>query len=280
MKEIILIKNWTLICICGFLFILLNFFILRREKEDVRGMKQMLSNINEGLKQKENGYFSYNRIKEFLTRNGIDFFYNNKVTPFNFILFKFLIAFLASFICIQVWFLPFFILIGILGFFIPDIIVLHSNKSDNEQMLPDIKKVYDIIKVQTTAGVYLTESLSECYLFVKNERLKDALLQMNNEIIAKKTMEEAVYNFNRQFHNPYIDTFCMIINQSLVSGKKIQILEDISISINNVQGAIYYLDKEKIDRRIQVLELMIYIALMLICVFGISADVMSGILNF
>lgn len=279
LKEIIIIRNGLLICICILIFLLLN-HAQKKERKGNGRINLMLLNIGGKLNRNKNGYFSYERIMEFLTRNGVDFIYQKKVSPIKFIVFKFLMGFLASLMCLQVSATPVFIPVGILVFFIPDIIIIYSNKSDNEHMLPDIKKIYDVIKVQALAGVYLTESLSECYLIVKNERLKDALLQMNNEIIAKKTMEEAVFNFNIQFHNSYIDTFCMIIKQSLVSGKKIQILEDISSNINNVQSAIYYLDKEKIDRRIQILELMIYIALMVICVFGISADVMSAILNF
>lgn len=280
MKEIMIAKRIVLVIIVITVFILLHFFILSPNKKKSKILNKTLLSLDARMKRRKEGYFSYNRIREFLRKNGIDFIYQREVEPLNFVMVKVTAALLLLFISIELMPAVIGVFIGIVGFFIPDMIILYSNKSDNERMLSDIKKVYDIIKVQTTAGVYLTDSLSECYLVVKNERLKSALLEINNEIIARKSIEEAVSNFNNQFHNSYIDTFCIIIKQSLISGKKLQILEDISISIEDVQSAIYDIDKEKTDRKIQMLELMIYIALMAICILGVSADVMWAIKYF
>ena len=46
------------------------------------------------------------------------------------------------------------------------------------------------LKIQTKAGVFLSYSLSECYLIVKNARLKAAMLEMTNKIVIKNDVNE------------------------------------------------------------------------------------------
>lgn len=109
--------------------------------------------------------------------------------------------------------------LALAGFFIPDIYAKVSNNSDNEKILLDIRGIFDTIRIKTEGGMFLTSAIMECYKNTRNRRLKQALFEMNAQIIAKNDIRETVDVFNSKFKNKYIDTLCVILKQSLEAGK-------------------------------------------------------------
>ena len=67
---------------------------------------------------------------------------------------------------------------AVIAFFVPDILINISNNADNDSMLTDIESIYDIMRIQARAGVFIQDSLMDCYLPTKNARLKSALLEL------------------------------------------------------------------------------------------------------
>ena len=102
-------------------------------------------------------------------------------------------------------------------------------------MLPDIESMYDIMKIQARAGVFIQDSLMDCYISTSNKRLKAAILELCNQIGTNKTMEEAVDNFSRKFSNRHIDVLCIVLTQAQSSGKTVQILSDMNEQINQLR---------------------------------------------
>lgn len=172
------------------------------------------------------------------------------------------------------------IVLGVIGFFLPDILLTISNSIDNDAMLEDIKCVYDTLRIQTKAGVFLTASLSECYLAVRNKRLKRALLELTNDISTRREVDDALERFNGKFDCGQIDIFCIIIGQSMESGRSVKALEDISLQMNDLQHAINMKEKEALDRKVQIIELLVFIGLLAVTVYSLGVEVMSSILVF
>lgn len=247
----------------------------------VKKFTKMTNNLMEvGLKKSSSGYFSYGRIEKYLEKMGVNDMFDNNVSPSTFILVKIFMALILGLVGIKegIWILT--VALGLLGFFLPDIFINISNNEDNDKILVDLKKVYDTLRIQTKAGVFLTSSIAECYLVAENRRLKKALLELNNKIIAKNDIETAIEEFNAKFKNPYIDTFCIVIKQSLESGKTVQILEDLSAQIKDIQQAISIKEAERVKYKLESLQFLIYVGVIAIVVYGIFTELMSSLMNF
>lgn len=236
--------------------------------------------INGRLKRKSHGYFSYETISTMLRSHGVHFMFNSEVEPSSFFLCKLLIGVLLSLVGFkESSFLIAMILFSI-GFYVPDFIIKISNDNDNEKMLVDIKSIYDTLRIQTKAGVHFKNALGECYLAVKNSRLKSALLGLNSSIIANQDIESALDDFSSQFKNEYIDTLCIIIEQSQENGQSVQILNDISNQIKDIQHAISLKEKARVDRKIQMMQFFIFVGVLAVCLYALGIELFASLMGF
>lgn len=232
------------------------------------------------LKKSKLNYFNFHSIQKFLKARGAVYMFGEMATPVTFLLVK-LLAFLLMFM-VGISFNSILagLILGVLGFFLPDILLNVSNSMDNDTMLSDIKCIYDTLRIQTKAGVFLSASLCECYLAVKNRRLKSALLELTNDISTRRENDDALERFNEKFDFGQIDIFCIVIRQSMESGRSVKVLEDLSLQMNDLQRAINMKEKEALDRKVQVIELMLFIGLLAVTVYSLGVEVISSALIF
>ena len=236
--------------------------------------------VGKALKKSKINYFNFESIQRFLNTKGANYLFGENATPVNFMIFKVVVLLLMFMTGISLGGILEGVLLGAAGFFLPDILLTISNSTDNDAMLSDMKCVYDTLRVQTKAGVFLSASLCECYLAVKNRRLKSALLELTNDISTRFEVEEALERFNSKFDCGQIDIFCIVIRQSMESGRSVKALEDLSMQMNDLQHAINIKEKEALDRKVQVVELLIFIGLLAVTVYSLGVEVMSSILVF
>lgn len=232
------------------------------------------------LKKSKLNYLNFDSIQRFLKSKGAVYMFGEMATPVTFLVLKTL-AFLLLFV-VGISFDSFLaaVLLGILGFFMPDMLLNLSNSMDNDAMLSDIKCIYDTLRIQTKAGVFISASLCECYLAVKNRRLKSALLELTNDISTRRDIEDALERFNEKFDCGQIDIFCIVIRQSMESGRSVKVLEDLSLQMNDLQRAINTKEKEALDRKVQVIELLLFIGLLAVTVYSMGVEVLSSLMIF
>ena len=232
------------------------------------------------LKKSKLNYFNFHSIQKFLKTRGAVYMFGEMATPVTFLMVKLLAFLLLFMVGISFNSVPAGLLLGVLGFFMPDILLNVSNSMDNDTMLSDIKCIYDTLRIQTKAGVFLSASLCECYLAVKNRRLKSALLELTNDISTRREIDDALERFNEKFDFGQIDIFCIVIRQSMESGRSVKVLEDLSLQMNDLQRAINMKEKEALDRKVQVIELMLFIGLLAVTVYSLGVEVISSALIF
>ena len=232
------------------------------------------------LKKSKLNYFNFHSIQKFLKTRGAVYMFGEMATPVTFLLVKMLAFLLLFMVGISFDSIPAGLILGVLGFFMPDILLNVSNSMDNDTMLSDIKCIYDTLRIQTKAGVFLSASLCECYLAVKNRRLKSALLELTNDISTRREIDDALERFNEKFDFGQIDIFCIVIRQSMESGRSVKVLEDLSLQMNDLQRAINMKEKEALDRKVQVIELMLFIGLLAVTVYSLGVEVISSALIF
>lgn len=232
--------------------------------------------IQDSMKKTQIDIFNYESINLYLMRYGVKFMFGDVITPISYYGIKFIGAFLFCIIGIKLG--GFLIGIGswVLGFYTIDLVIRISNAQDNDKMAKDIRSIYDTLRLQTKANVYLLQALGECYLCVQSERLKVALLKLTSNMMTNCDIDSAIDEFNLQFKNSYIDTFCIIIKQSLESGKSVQILEDMSNQISDVQRSIDLKDKEALERLIQLFQLLLFVGMVAICLYYLCLEIGNG----
>ena len=252
------------------------------------GWKESVSRISDKgadfagriLKKSKMSYLNFDSMQRFLTTKGAVYMFGDAATPVSFLAVKAISCLLLFITGMSLGGILLGIVLGITGFFVPDMLLNLSNSMDNDAMLSDIKCIYDTLRIQTKAGVFLSASLCECYLAVRNRRLKSALLELSNDISTRYEIEDSLERFNEKFDCGQIDIFCIVIRQSMESGRSVKVLEDLSMQMNDLQHAINLKEKEALDRKVQIIELLIFVGLLAVTVYSLGVEVMSSILNF
>ena len=265
------------------------FFVIVRVNWAARGeefSEKTKLRITGQLKNARSGnYFNFDRINDMLHRKGVYYMFDGGITPVTFLLLKFAIAVFVILVALSLAGTSLAgILIslaaGVAGFFVLDLLIHVSNESDNEDMLMDIKKVFDTLKIQTKGSVHLSNALLECYLVVSNRRLKKEMQKMSSYILATNDVTTAVTNFNRQFENQYIDSLCMTLLQAQDNGKSVQLLDDLSKQIASMQMAINIKEQDRIDRKTQLFEVLIFVGIIAFSIYALMSSLMDSLMTF
>lgn len=263
-----------IIILISIIYISVNVFILIMMNKKVS--KFTFLKLEENLKKSKKGIQLYENLDKKLNKYGISYKYK-WITPINYILLKLFVSILIFVLVLISINLEIAIISSIAVFLIFDFIIKASNNSDNEEIMIDLKNVYDTLRIQTKAGVYLTKALTECYLSVSNKRLKSALLDLNNKITRDNDVETVLNQFQAKFNNRYIDTFCIVIKQSIYSGKTVQILEDLSTQIKDIEEALNIKLLRKIKSKLSMYQVLIFIGMILMVLFVVFIQIQDSL---
>ncbi len=170
----------------------------------------------------------------------------------------------------------------LIGFILPGLVFRISDARDNEQMTGDIRKLYEYVKIQVKAGMYLTNTLSACYLAISNRRLKQGLLELNSRLIATNSVAVAIADFGEKFTNEYIAYFCLIVSQSEQSGRMAQMLDDMTRQLEDLERYMMNQKRGRMERKVLLLTLFVFVGILLIAAYQLATSLLasvSGIMN-
>ena len=278
LEQVVLLKNILLVVLP--ILLLLIFMKIKWKENMEKTMDAGADFAGRILKKSKMSFLNFDSIQRFLKSKGAVYLFGDTATPVTFVTVKVLLLLLLFLMGVSIGGILPGMFFGMVGFFLPDMLLTISNSADNDAMLEDIKCIYDTLRIQTKAGVFLSASLCECYLAVKNRRLKSALLELTNDISTRHEIEDALERFNEKFDCSQIDIFCIVIRQSMESGRSVKVLEDLSLQMNDLQHAINLKEKEALDRKVQIIELLIFVGLLAVTIFSLGMEVISSILTF
>ena len=232
--------------------------------------------LNTQLKDSKVKAFNFEEIESYINRSGLGFMTGYKITPLTYTLIKLFIAIIFMIAGLQENLFIGLILLPV-GYFGLDFIINQSDKADNAAMLDDIKNIYDTLRIQTKAGVYITSVITDCYLVVQNTRLKDALLKLTSDIAAKNDVEDALDKFRAKFNNDYINTLVIIIKQSMKTGQASKMFEDIRNQITDIEAAMVMNEKISIQTKITLVQLLLYSTVIVVAIFIAMTSLSTGL---
>ena len=220
--------------------------------------------------------FNYDAVEQYINSSGLAYMTNYKMTPLMYIMLRIVLALFIMILGLQFNLFAGLALLPI-GYFGLDFIINMSDKADNDKMLADIEDVYDTLRIQTKAGVYITSVLTDCYLVVKNKRLKSAFLKLTSDIAAKNDIDTALDDFRGKFRNEYIDTLVIIIKQSMQTGQAAKMFDDIREQIADIDAAMLINEKNSINSKIIFVQMIVYVAIIVVAVYITFISITSGL---
>lgn len=247
--------------------------IIQKQYSKMQGQgKQFLT---ENMKRAKGKSFNYDYMDAFINKYGVNFMIKG-ITPVGYVALKLVASVFVMLVTMHenvVLGLAF----GPACYYILDFIFIESNKSDNKLMLEDIKNVYDTLRIQIKAGVYITSVLTDCYLVVKNKRLKKAFLELTSDIAAKNDLEESLDRFTYKFDNQYIDNLATVIKQSMTTGQAGKMFDDIKGQINDIENAMVEAEKQRINAQILTVQALMYVAILVSTVYLCLGQLGAGL---
>ncbi len=167
--------------------------------------------------------------------------------------------------------------ISILGFFLVDIINYISNEDDKNKIRMDLADVYDLVTLQTVAGVSIGHALLEAYTVCKNGRFKKSLIRLAARINLSKNIEKALDDFNDEYDMPEIDSFVALIKESVSSGVSEDALDDQSTSLKAVNSIYTASQTEKIDMYVLAISMMLLGGIVILVYYVIGSNMMQSV---
>lgn len=286
-KEFIYSLNPTYVELVATLFlvvtlILATIFIsgfLRSEQLKKMGNKAYMvtrQSLLNSMKASTIKSFNYDVVEQYINSSGLAYMTNYKMTPLMYIVLRIVLALFLMILGLQFNLFAGLALLPI-GYFGLDFIINMSDKADNDKMLADIEDVYDTLRIQTKAGVYITSVLTDCYLVVKNKRLKSAFLKLTSDIAAKNDIDTALDDFRGKFRNEYIDTLVIIIKQSMQTGQAAKMFDDIREQIADIDAAMLINEKNSINSKIIFVQMIVYVAIIVVAVYITFISITNGL---
>lgn len=286
-KEFIYSLNPTYVELAATLFLVITLILatifisgfLRSEQLKKMGNKAYMvtrQSFLNSMKASTIKSFNYDAVEQYINSSGLAYMTNYKMTPLMYIMLRIVLALFLMILGLQFNLFAGLALLPI-GYFGLDFIINMSDKADNDKMLADIEDVYDTLRIQTKAGVYITSVLTDCYLVVKNKRLKSAFLKLTSDIAAKNDIDTALDDFRGKFRNEYIDTLVIIIKQSMQTGQAAKMFDDIREQIADIDAAMLINEKNSINSKIIFVQMIVYVAIIVVAVYITFISITNGL---
>lgn len=275
-----------LIVFCMFfisaLLSVLVYKIYKKNQEDkiLRAKREIIEIENENIKKLSEKFFKnrkkkYNELQIYLSRCGANHMLQRVVDPLEFIIANVVFAVILAVLGHVI----FGILGAVIGFFIGynilKVLLDMSNDMDNDEILNDVRSLYETLIIKTEGGIFLTESIKQCYKVVSNKRLKKALLQLSSELAVTNNIKDSLDRFNLKFSNRYINTFCITVKQCLESGMTLNSLNDITNQFNKIQQAIEIKQNSKLEMEITITQTLVIVAMLVLIMFVLASNLMD-----
>ncbi len=279
MREIGITIGWKGLPVLAAVLVFVGIIrVLTEGRKDLLILKRF-EELGGLLADRGRGMAWYQRTEALLIANGAAEHFGRRIMPASYLAVKILLGSggLAVFGAMEYVY-------GVIAFAVlyalPGILLRYLNGRDNERMLPDLKLVYHGLEIQLKAGIYVTDALAECYGCVSEKRLKQALLDLAGDIVMQSDIYRAMDDFQSKFDNRYIDTLCITLLQALESGQAVELLNDLSEQVKDMEIAVINRKKGALDRSLTFYQLGILTAVLGVVLYACVTQMFAAALFF
>ena len=165
-------------------------------------------------------------------------------------------------------------------YYVPELLLLYLNRQDNRKMMPDLQLIYQALEVQTCAGVYVTDALTECCQSVRTQRLQQALMELSGDLVIQSDLVTALSDFQQKFDNRQIDALCITLIQAGESGQAVDLLKDMGEQLKDMELTVLQQQKSALDRSITFYQLGMLGAVLGIILYACVGYMFRAVVQF
>lgn len=156
------------------------------------------------------------------------------------------------------------------------LVLVLIDQRNNREMLDDVSFLYDATAIQLTSNIYMVEAISNCLLYIRNKRLKQALTELCSNLSLGGDVRAATKDFSEKFNNEYLDTFCSVIVQvTTETGEAGKLIEDMSKQLSVLKETNFASQKKATENKLQLCIIGIFIVFTVL-IFYLCIASMTG----
>ena len=214
-----------------------------------------------------------------LRKNGAKFHYGKKITPVKYLLMRLFLS-LGAVLTLESIGWGYALLAAMGLYYVPELLLLYLNRQDNRKMMPDLQLIYQALEVQTCAGVYVTDALTECCQSVRTQRLQQALMELSGDLVIQSDLVTALSDFQQKFDNRQIDALCITLIQAGESGQAVDLLKDMGEQLKDMELTVLQQQKSALDRSITFYQLGMLGAVLGIILYACVGYMFRAVVQF
>ena len=214
-----------------------------------------------------------------LRKNGAKFHYGKKITPVKYLLMRLFLS-LGAVLALGTIGWGYALLAAMGLYYVPELLLLYLNRQDNRKMMPDLQLIYQALEVQTCAGVYVTDALTECCQSVRTQRLQQALMELSGDLVIQSDLVTALSDFQQKFDNRQIDALCITLIQAGESGQAVDLLKDMGEQLKDMELTVLQQQKSALDRSITFYQLGMLGAVLGIILYACVGYMFRAVVQF
>ena len=133
---------------------------------------------------------------------------------------------------------PLTVIAAVAGWFFLDLVLRFSNKSSNDEMMPDIMEMSRSVLYGKRGGQYIADALKDSVIVVENKRLKTALMKLRNELDSGRDLDSCLDELEMSFSNGEVSSFCAVIKSLQSTGQVDEALKTLENNIEREQVSV------------------------------------------
>lgn len=257
--------------------LLYRFYKIGKQLQEDAFAEKIMESVEDSMRRGK--YFNYQKMQKWLKSIGAEYSIPGFGDPFRFVMTNLLLVVAIISLC------------GLFGKFLPGIglavlvvmteifMLVAIDQKQNKEMLNDISFLYDATSIQLTSHIYVAQAVANCLVYIKNQRLKKALMELCSNITLGGDIRSATKDFSEKFHNEYLDTFCNVIVQiTAETGEAGRLIEDMSKQLSVLKETNFASRKKATENKLQLCIIGIFL-MFTVVIFFLCIASMTGSTN-
>lgn len=221
----------------------------------------------------------YEKLQKWLKSIGAEFSVKGFGDPFQFVIVNLLLAIMVLVVFSALSDLLTGLLMAAALIAAEFLVLVLIDQKNNREMLDDVSFLYDATAIQLTSNIYMAEAISNCLLYIRNKRLKQALIELCSNLSLGGDVRAATKDFSEKFNNEYLDTFCSVIVQvTTETGEAGKLIEDMSKQLSVLKETNFVIQKKATENKLQLCLIGIFIVFTVL-IFYLCIASMTGSAN-
>lgn len=221
----------------------------------------------------------YEKLQKWLKSIGAEFSVKGFGDPFQFVIVNLLLAIMVLVVFSALSDLLTGLLMAAALIAAEFLVLVLIDQKNNREMLDDVSFLYDATAIQLTSNIYMAEAISNCLLYIRNKRLKQALTELCSNLSLGGDVRAATKDFSEKFNNEYLDTFCSVIVQvTTETGEAGKLIEDMSKQLSVLKETNFVIQKKATENKLQLCLIGIFIVFTVL-IFYLCIASMTGSAN-